>query len=152
MIKRLALVLALPVLLTMASCAPGSQGATTLAMAKQWVASISAALVAGSQAYTGPRAAEVQQYAAQLQQAAGVFQQSGDVTTARTAALSVLQAGQQLLPLLVDASGRPLLGAVNAGYVAMGLAVAQAFISALPPPPETPPEPPASLARATVRQ
>lgn len=149
MIRRIALVLALPLMLLVAACAAGSQGATTLAMAKQWVAGVSGALVAASQAYTGPRATEVRHYASQLQQAATIFQESGDVTTARTAAITVIQAAQQMLPLLVDASGRSLLGA-NALYISMGLSVAQAFIAALPPPPNAPPEPPAALMQAAA--
>lgn len=134
------------VVLSVAGCAHGTQQAATLDQAKAWVSGLSGALSAAAAVYTGPSAIQVQKAAADLQAAAVAFQMLGDVSTARSAALSIVALAQQLSPMVA-----PYLGP-NAVYVPMGLAVVQAFIAALPVPSSASPMPPAQMAFAAIRQ
>lgn len=129
------------VILSITGCAQGTQQAATLDQAKAWISGVTGAVAAAAAVYTGPNQAQVQQASADLVKAATAFQALGDVTTARSAALSIVAMLQQLSPMVA-----PYLGA-NAVYVPMGLAVIEAFIAALPVPPSVPASPPAQMAR-----
>ena len=124
----------------LAGCASGSQGAVTLEAAKVWVPGFAGAIVAAAASYTGPQAAQVAAIAAQLKDAANAFAAMGDVSTARSAVLSIIALAQQLMPM-VSAFIPPQV----APFVPMALAVLSAFVSALPPPPDAPAVPPAAL-------
>lgn len=126
------------------ACATGSQGAVTLETAKVWMADMAGAVVAGAGVYTGPNEAQVKDIAAKIQQGAAAFASLGDVATAKTAALSILAMIQQISPIVA-----PLLGPAGV-FVPMAVAVLQAFVAALPVPPDTPPTPPAALHRAAT--
>lgn len=122
----------------------GPPSPVTLDNAKIWVSSISSAVAAAAAAYTGQNAEQVKRAAAGLQTAAAAFQQITDVSTARSAALSILSLAQQIVPLVA-----PVLGP-NAFYVSMGIAIVQAFVAALPPPPDAPALPPPDMPRLAL--
>lgn len=137
--NRRALLLACPAMLF--GCAQGTSGATTLASAQAWAAALASALGAAAAAYTGPSAGQVAQIAGDLRTAAAAFQSLGDVSTARSAALSIIALAQQLSPLVASVIGQ-------AGqYVPIALAILAAFTAALPPPAGAPAAPPAAMVR-----
>jgi hypothetical protein len=124
---------------------PGGTAPTvTLDMAKAWAGDLAGALVAAASAYSGPNADQARTAAGKLQQAAADFAAMGDVSTTRSAAISVLTLCQQVAALV------PLPGDL-AIYIPMGIAVLQAFVADLPPPPDAPAQPPAALHRAAMR-
>lgn len=122
-----------PIVLLPIACAPGSQGATDLATAKDVVSALSAAVLAAANAYTGPNEATVKDAAAKLKEAADNFAALGDTTTARSAALSVLTLVNQILPLVST-----VLPPAVQTYAPIAIAVIQAFVVALPPPANAP--------------
>lgn len=134
--------------LALAACAPGTQQAATLEQAKAWATGIAGAVNAAAASYAGQHADQVRQAADGLVAASAAFQQVTDVSTARSAALSIVASAQQVVPIVAPALGP------NAIYVSMGMAMVQAFIAALPAPPNVPATPPASMQTALngVRQ
>ena len=129
------------------ACAPGSQGAVTLATAKAYVGVLSNALAAAAAAYTGPQREQAAAIAAQLQVASGAFQMLGDVSTARSAALSITALAGQLVGILGSA-----LPADVAIAVPIAVAVISAFVAALPAPSDAPSQPPAALERMAAQR
>lgn len=129
--------------LALSACVSGSPGAVALETAQNYATTVADALAAAAQAYTAQAGAVsvdvVQKVADDLEKAAHEFAALGDVSTARSAALSVLGFAQQLAPLVAA-----FLGAA-APYVPIALVVIQAFIQALPMPAEAPVQPPAAL-------
>lgn len=136
--RHLLNIAALSPLALLPACGTG-QAATDLATAKVWVAAVANAMSAASAAYTGPNSGQIKMAVVDVQAAAAAFQSLGDVSTARSAATSFLAMAQQLVPLLT-----PVLRQ-NAAYVSMGIAIVQTFVAALPPPPNAPAAPPASM-------
>jgi hypothetical protein len=139
--NRRALLLASPALLLLGGCPSGTQGAVQLQQAQAWASALASALGAAAAAYTGPSAGQVAQIAGDLRTTAAAFQSLGDVSTARSAALSIIALAQQLSPLVA-----PVIGPAGQ-YVPIALAILAAFTAALPPPAGAPAAPPAAMVR-----
>lgn len=142
MIRHLPLAI-LPALV-LSACAPTQQNAATLEQAKAWATGISSAISAAAAVYTGPNVDQVRKAATDIQAAAVAFQTLGDVSTARSAALSLIAMAQQVTPMIAPALGP------NAVFVPMGLAVLQAFVASLPVPPAAAPTPPPEMQKTAL--
>jgi len=145
--SRRVLLSTVPVLFTSAlvACAPGTPGAVSLENTKLWITTVSNALSAAASAYTGPQMEEVQTIVRQLAQAATEFAALGDVSTARSAALSIAAMIGKLAPMLTEQLGAAAM------YVPIAVAVISAFVAALPPPVGAPAVPPPELVQAAEK-
>lgn len=125
----------------------------TLSVAKMWVDDVAPAVMAAAQVYlAGPpapspaQAAQINSAIADLQTAQAAFdklQPSDDPKATTTQVLTLLN---NLLPI-----ASPHMPNGTALYASLGISVIQAFVNALPPPPDAPATPPASLHAAAAK-
>ena len=140
--------LPVPAILLLAQCANGSS-AVTLQQVQSYANDLVDALSAAAQAYlaspSATNASVVQTIVSDLQTAKTALNAVTSQTNAQSIALQVVGFAQQLEPIVL-----PFLG-VAAPYIPIAIAVIQAFIQSLPPPPATPATPPAQLHAVAVK-
>lgn len=122
-------------------CATGTAGATTLQMAQTYGDDLVAALLAAASTYqAAPNPSPIiASVVADLQTAKTALDNATLASDARGVVLQIIAAVQTILPMLT-----PFLAAAGP-YVPLAIAVLQAFVAALPPPPSAPATPPAAL-------
>lgn len=129
--------------LAFARCANMTTPTVTLDQAKLYANDLILALSAAADTYvTSPGAKNIPlvlEIESDLQQLKSAIDSVESVADARSIVLQAIAFCQQLTPIVL-----PFLGPAAAA-VPLALAVLQAFVQALPPPPEAPPTPPAAL-------
>lgn len=139
----------LPAILLAGCTGTSGQPGVTLDQAKAYAIDLIDALSAAGQTYVASSSAKDPQLVTtlmdDLQQSRTAIENVSSASGAKAVTEQVISFAQQLLPIVT-----PLMGAV-APYAALALAVLQAFVASLPPPPQAPDAPPAQLHRAALK-
>lgn len=130
-----------------------SNAGITLATVKAYVDDVVDVVSAAAQTYVNSAGAKavdtVQQILADLTQAKQYVDQAATPADAKSAVVEVLNFVQELLHFLMMSAPMLIPGPVAAA-IPIALAVLQAFVNALPMPPNAPPSPPVALHRQAV--
>lgn len=130
-----------------------SNAGVTLATVRAYVDDTADVVSAAAQAYissAGAKATDtVQQVLADLEQAKQFVDQAATPADAKSAVIEVITFVNQLLHVLMMAAP-VLIPGPAAAAIPIALAVLQAFVNALPMPPNAPPSPPVALHRQAV--